>query len=473
MVADGKRIEKIGVLEYIFAKLNFFKNDIWRLDEKKIFNRVALVILFVISYFVRKKQVVKAASLTYYTMFALVPTVAFILGIARGFGMDDILKKLLEDRFSLQPEFANTFFRVIESYLSHAKGGYFVGAGIIVLLYSVMCVFTQIEDSFNDIWNIKERRKIVRRFSDYISLLLVIPILITLTSGISIHFRYYIDTCDDYIISPTLEMFFKLLPLIITWLAFTIVYLVMPNVKVRFSNAAVAGLVAGIGFQLFRHLYLYFQTTVTNYNAIYGSFAAIPLLMLFIKISWCIVLFGAQISYALQTGVKNSFYGRDVKHISNRYSYFVMLCLANIIFKRFLKGERPLNVLEIAIQYNIPLRLVKEMLYKLYDAGILNKVEYESKDEFDTYQPALDVNTLTVAKFYEMIDRNCFGMKQKKGCYFFEKFYDKKVNDKIFGIEKRSQFAEIWEFSDSIRLTFYEACSSKKIIDFNCTNEKN
>jgi membrane protein len=176
----------------------------------------------------------------------------------------------------------------------------------------------------------------------------------------------------------------------------------MPNTKVKFKHAFYAGILAAIGFQVFQYLYINGQIWVSKYNAIYGSFALLPLLLLWMQLSWVICLIGAEIAYAGQN-VQNYEYETDSKTISRRYLDFVTLIIVNLIIKRFEKGEKPYTDIEISAHYKIPIRLTKRVLYLLMDIGIINEVKDD--DHYSNYQPAMDINQITLECLFSKIDR--------------------------------------------------------------------
>jgi membrane protein len=437
------------IIHSIISFFKFVTVDIWRItiyDEKGkkgILFLVLKTIVLTIRNFFESRMQVKASALTYYSVFALIPIMAFIFGIARGFGFDSYIVEILADKFSNQGDTIKYLFEMVESYLNHAKGGIFVGIGVIFLLWSMLNVFTQIEKSFNEIWKVKKHRSFIRKFTDYFSLMLLVPFMITISSGITFYFRYIIaDLHDSYIISPALKTILFVQPYFTTWLIFTLVYIIVPNTKVKLSNAAIAGLVSGITFQLFQHLYVYVQTWMTAYNAVYGGLAAIPFLLLFLQISWIIVLFGAELSFAGQTVRKYEF-ETDIKSMSHRYYEFMLLSIAKIIIERFEKGEKPLSVEKLSDTYKLPIRLVSVMTDKLCKAGIL--IETLSKtDKETTYQPAMDINKITVAYFFNKIDTD---------------------GSECFKLEERPELKPIWEYTLHIRETVSRASKNQLIKD--------
>ncbi len=436
------------IILYIVNFIKFITVDLWRISEhdekgkRGILYLVLKTTVLTVRGFLEGKMQMKASALTYYSVFALIPMLAFVFGIARGFGFDSYIIEFLAYKYPQQGEVIKYVFELVESYLIHAKGGVFVGIGIIFLLWSILNVFTQIESSFNEIWRIKKNRSFVRKFTDFFSLLLLIPFMITISSGISFYFKYIISYLNDsYIISPALKILLALLPYVISWLIFTLIYIIIPNTKVRFSKAAIAGLIAGFAFQLFQGLYIWGQKWMTSYNAIYGSLAAIPLLLLFVQITWSIVLFGAELSFAGQS-VRNFEYENDVKNISHRYYEFVLLALAKIIIKRFENGEEPLSIEKLAIKHKLPIRLVSVMIDNLCQAGII--VETYNTEKEAAYQPAIDINKITVPYFFNKIDG--------KG-------------SETFKLENREEFKSIWEYTCQIRETISRASKNMLVKD--------
>ena len=436
------------IILYIVDFIKFITVDIWRISaheeigKKGILYLALKTIALTIRDFFERKMQMKASALTYYSVFALIPMVAFIFGIARGFGFDSYIVEFLAYKYPAQADGIKYIFELAESYLTHAKGGAFVGIGIIFLLWSVLNVFTQIEDSFNEVWRVKKNRSFVRKFTDFFSLLLLIPFMITISSGISFYFKYMISYLNDsYIVSPALKILLILLPYVIAWLIFTLIYIIVPNTKVRFSKAAIAGLTAGIAFMLFQAIYIWGQKWMTSYNAIYGSLAAIPLLLLFIQITWYIVLFGAELSYAGQS-VRNFEYESDVKNISHRYYEFVLLALARIIIKRFENGEEPLSLEKMAVKYKLPIRLVSVVIDRLCQSGII--IETFSSEKETAYVPAIDINKITIAYFFNKIDT--------KG-------------SESFKLENREEFKSTWDYTCQIRETISRASKNKLVKD--------
>ncbi|MDD4197897.1 MAG: YihY/virulence factor BrkB family protein [Paludibacter sp.] len=393
---------------------NFFKQayhfiiyDVWRITEnelsrsKRIPYRLVKVIVIAFRGFLQDKLVVRASALTYSIMFAIVPLIALFIAIGKGFGVDYLIRQWLEEALIAQKELIPFIMEFVERYLETAQGGLFIGIGIVILLTSVMNFFKQSEEAFNSIWEVKKSRSFLRQFTTYFSALFLIPVLVVLTSGMSIYFNKLISELQLLnILTPFLKFGMKFAPYLISWILFTVVYIVIPNTRVKFSNGLVAGIIAGTAFQFFQALYISGQVYLARYDVVYGSFAAIPLLLLWLQISCLIVLLGAEISYASQN-LQNYEYEGDSDTISIRYKKFLSLFLTYVIVKKFENNEPPLKNDEIATIYKLPIRLVNLLLTELSETGIIIEI---LDDDLRTkaYQPAIDINQLTVSM---LIDR--------------------------------------------------------------------
>ena len=376
MPKNKPREEKKPIGERISALLartiRFVTYDIWRITEnevsglKEIYINIIKTVILAVRGFQSENLQTKASALTYSTLLSIVPLLAVLLGIAKGFGFQGTVRQELFDYFPGHEMELNKAFEFVESYLAQAQGGVIIGVGLILLFYTVINLISSVEDTFNDIWQIQKSRPWYRKISDYLALFLVLPVLMTASSGLSIFMSTLQNSfLGQYLFfTPLVELFLHIAPYIITTLAFTGLYVSLPNTKVRFVNGLVAGFIAGCAFQLFQFIYISGQIWVSKYNAIYGSFAALPLLLLWLQLSWLICLFGAELSYASQNVKKFSF-ERDSKSISRRYKDFLTLLIASLIVKRFVKGEKPYTADELSDAYRIPIRITTQILYML------------------------------------------------------------------------------------------------------------
>ena len=391
---DKKRNKKFNTLVNKGKQTwHFFSYDIWRVTEhevsglKNIFLNIAKSIILTIRFFISDRLQEKSSALTYNTLLAIVPVLALILAISRGLGFQGLIEKQIIQFFPRQEDMITDVFSFISNYLTHAKSGLFVGIGLIFLLWAVISLIGNIEVAFNHIWQVKRNRSYFRKITDYISMILIIPVLMIASSGLSIFISTGINLpYFQFILDPLIVTLFKVAPYIITCMLFTVAYIIIPNTRVKFRTAFWAGLVAGIAFQVFQILYINGQIWVSKYNAIYGSFAAIPLLLLWVQLSWLICLFGAELAYASQT-IKNFNFEQDANNISRRYYDFITILIATLIVKRFQKQLHPLTTEEISINYQIPSKLSAQIISKLSDIGVICEVVTDD-ERVHSWQPA-------------------------------------------------------------------------------------
>lgn len=385
----------------IAAFWKFLTYDIWRITEDEVTKTTFSVYTIIktiyvcISRFTQDRIVNKASALTYSTLLAIVPILAILFAIARGFGLDNLLESQIISGFGGPTQATETILLFVDSYLSQAKSGVFIGVGIIMLLWSVLILINNMEVTFNRIWQVKKARTMYRKITDYFSMLLLMPLLLVVSGGLSIFMSTMLKNIEDFtLLAPIVKFLIRLIPFVLTWCMFTALYLFMPNTKVKFKYALISGILAGTAHQAFQFLYISSQVWVSRYNAIYGSFAALPLFLLWLQISWTICLFGAELTYAGQN-IRSFSFDKDTRNISRRYCDFVAIMLMSLITKRFARGERPYTAEDLSEVCQIPIRLTQQMLYELQEVELLHEVVTD--EEYIAYQPSLDINQLSIA----------------------------------------------------------------------------
>ena len=412
-MAKKKKKQGIGVrISGLLTKVvHFVTYDIWRITEsevsglKRSYIFLVKTIILAIRGFKREDLQTKASALTFSTLLAVVPLLAVIVGIASGFGFRETVRESIYSYFPGHESELEQAFGFVDNYLNMAQGGVFIGIGLILLFYTVINLISTIEGTFNDIWQVKKGRSWHRKMTDYLALFIILPAMMTISSGLSLFTSTMKNSfLNEYVFfTPVADAILKLAPYVITVLLFTVLYVLVPNTKVKFLNALAAGLITGCAFQFFQFIYISGQIWVSKYNAIYGSFAALPLLLLWLQISWLLCLFGAEIAYASQNVKKFSF-ERDSKNVSRRYKDFLILLIASLIIKRFEKGETPYTADELSDANRIPIRLTMEIIYLLNELGVVTEV-YSGKDErIVHYQPAIDINKISVSYLLRKID---------------------------------------------------------------------
>jgi len=402
--------------EWISGAIKFVTVDIWRIRLEDLpFGKSFLVkqlriILLTLRGFVEDKCFFRASSLTFNTLLSIVPVAAILFGVAKGFGFETKLKRELFEKFSgeAQQEVLWKVFDFAESMLQAAKGGIIAGIGLVILFWTVINVLSNIEASLNDIWGIKESRTWGRKFSDYLAIMLISPLLIMLSSSATVFITTQITMLTEQIkllgmISPLISLGLKLIPYVLIWTLFTIIYILMPNTKVNFKAGLLAGIFAGTIFQIVQWGYISFQIGTAKYNAIYGSFAALPLFLMWVQISWWVVLFGAELSFAHQN-VDTYEFEPDSRRVSPAFKKVLTLQIAHVLIKNFANGERPLTDTEICTRLKMPLRLVHNVLYDLVQSRVVSETR-TMQDRQLAYQPARDISTLTIKYIIDAIDQ--------------------------------------------------------------------
>ncbi len=385
----------------------FLRDDIWRItpDEVsplryRIYSYIKIILLSISRYEDDRIQV-RASALTYSTIFSIIPILALLFAIARGFGFNAMIEDLIRQGVvSQQSELIMTW---INSYLKHAQSGVFIGIGLIMLMWSILILTDNIERSFNAIWQIKRPRTVFRKITDYFSMILLLPLLIVISSGLTIFMTTYVKELDNFrLLAPFLQFWVNLIPYTLTWAMFIGLFIFIPNTKVKLRHAIVPGILAGTAFQAFQYFYVNSQIWITSYNAIYGSFAAIPMFLLWTQVSWTICLFGAEMNYASQN--LDSFdFRKDSARISRRYHDFFCTIILSAICKRFKNNKKPYTAEELGKEYCIPLRLTKQILYELQDMTLVYETINDEKGETG-YLPGVDINQLTVGMLLNRID---------------------------------------------------------------------
>jgi len=398
----------------ISALTDFMKADIWRIRlheltrTRAFFIQQLRIVLLALRGFKEDGIYLRASALTFYSLLSVVPVAAMAFGISKGFGFEKHLERQLFESFPGNEEIITKIIDFSHSLLANTKGGIIAGIGLVALFWTVVKVLSNIEQSFNDIWGIKVSRSMARKFSDYLSIMLVAPLLVILSTSATVFVTTQLTLITQklsFLETFGFVIFFllKLLPYGVIWALFTFVYILVPNTRVRFLSAFMAGIFAGTAYQLFQWAYIASQIGMARYNAIYGSFAALPLFLIWLRLSWLIALFGAEISFAHQN-VDTYEFEPDYLNISPAYKRYLALGIAHLLIKRFSEGQPPLMAPDISRILDMPIRLVRQILFELVKSGILSEICTEALKD-TAYQPARDIHTLTVASVMEALEK--------------------------------------------------------------------
>jgi membrane protein len=393
----------------------FLKVGVWRLEvgDFNLFKRFlvhALRIGLVVAGKLSGERIhLRSAVLTFYSLLSVVPVLAMLFGLAKGFGLDRVLEHEILKRIEGQEEVVARLISFARNLLESTQGGVIAGVGVVVLFWSVINVFSSIEKGFNEMWGITKTRPLLRKATDYLSLSLFCAILAAVSSTLTVMITSEVTFFVNRVklletVSPAIFVGLKVLPMMVIWLLFTLIYTAIPNTRVRIGSAALGGILAGTAFQIFQGIYIGFQVGVAKYNAIYGSFAALPLFLVWLQLSWLIVLVGAQVSVACQNLDRLGFEA-DSQTISLGLRRLLTLLVATQVVKRFCLGEGASSSKTLCSELKVPPPLLQDLLNDLSACGLLVEVKTDSNHNA-FYQPAIDPDRITIQYVIARLEEN-------------------------------------------------------------------
>lgn len=398
----------------------FFSEKIWQIskDELSLFQYVVVSILkriiLAIKFFIDKDVISTASALTYSTLLAIVPVIAVLYAIANGFGFSKYIEEWLLSALSSQPQAANVIIGFVHSYISHTHSGVILGIGLLFMLWTVLMLIHNIETAFNQIWQVEEQRTWIRKVTDYLAMFFLAPIIIVLQSGISIFLATIAKEMEEYmLLGPMVRMFIGFMPYVITSVVFVVLYMFMPNTRVKFKDAVIPGILAGVAMQMLQFFYIHCQVFLSGYNAIYGSFAALPLFMLWVQLSWTICLFGAELTYTSQNLEEFAFLANP-NDLSLRSKYKYCALLMHHICNNFKNDQSHPTALQLKKETGIPIRIVKDLLNILVDVRILSVSTTDKENEEASYQPHSSLEHCNMGKLIETLEKYSRGDKEHK-----------------------------------------------------------
>ncbi len=272
----------------------------------------------------------------------------------------------------------------------------------------MISLLSQIEKSFNHIWQVSSSRAWYRKFTDYLTIMLVAPIFLILSSSITFiiskNLNEFLNQASILTyFKPVVSSLLQFIPYLLTWIVLTLLFIVMPNVKVKFVPALLSGIIAGTFLKILQWLYMDLQFGITKLNFIYGGLAAIPLFIIFLQTAWIIILLGAELSFANQNVSRYEFES-EALNISHFQKRALLLMILHIIIRNFSSGARPISAEKISKSLKIPVRLARDILDDLSGASLVSII-HENEQKERLYQPAIDINKLTVSYVLARLDR--------------------------------------------------------------------
>ncbi len=395
--------------------IDYFREDLWqqrnKLEEHKLKSQVlGYLKVFALSSqgFLKDHGSLRASALTLYTMLSIVPVFAMLFGIAKGFGFEAMLQTRLLEQAPEQNAMITQLIDMSQNMLDSTKGGVVAGFGVAVLFFSVLKVISNIEESFNQIWKVKQPRTLGRKLSDYLSLMLLAPLMLIAASSISVFVQTQLEYLINAISLPGTVAALQLLsylPILILWVLFSFIFIFMPNTSVNYRSGIFAGIIAGTIYQVVLYFYVALQIGVSSYNAIYGSFAALPLFLVWLQITWIIVLFGSELSYFHQN-IELYQFNQKYKKLNFTSKIKLAQCLMQAITSRFRQVDKnPYSPMQLSLQSHIPISIVQPILDELVACQLLS-ILYDQQTQEVSYQPACDTNLINDSYIAQLLHDN-------------------------------------------------------------------
>lgn len=385
---------------------DFFLHDIWDWSSRqtsgplRMLYTVARISYLVCIGFLKDQCIIRASALTFTTMLSIVPFLAVAFSLMKGMGFQDsnFIHDMLLKVSAGREEVVTKILEYVDNTNVQTLG--WIGVG--TLLFTVLSTVGTVEKAFNIIWKVNRGRTFWRKFTDFFSVIFICPIAIIVATSVSVSVKKQaiLHSLEGIYGVPEVEgILIKLAPLVLIWIAFTFIYAFMPNTRVRLKSALVGGIVAGTTWQMAQWAYINWQIGVSKYNAIYGSFAQLPLFLLWLYFSWIIVLLGSEISYAVQ----NVMLYRQQRFMPDAgiedMQKFSLLALS-LMALRFERSEPPYAPEDLASEIGVPVNFISPLLDKFVAGGVLVKA---SDDEQDLYSFALSPANITVLRIMSIL----------------------------------------------------------------------
>ena len=387
---------------FLSSLRKFTTDEIWRLDLSRISRLRAFFIqqvrvgYLVARAFVQDRLLVRASALVYATLLSIVPLLAVMFSLLKGFGFHNKIEPVLNKALDpLGAQAKEVIIPTIVQFVENVSVGALGAAGLLLLLISVFSIINNIERAFNDIWKVKNTRSLKRRFSDYLSVLLIGPVFLFAVLGLtaSLQSNTFVQSFTQH---PWFRFLFnKTAPFVTTWIAFYFLLVFVPNTKVQFVHALKGAVVTGTLWQVANWFFARF--IVTSYQtgakaALYAGFATLPLFLVWLFISWAIVLLGAEISYANQN-VDRFRWSEKGGRFSPRYRQSMLVKFILFTAQKYHLGERPASSVDFANAFSVPESAVNDLVNQLVEQDILLTTE---ADGIVHYVPAQSVSSVKV-----------------------------------------------------------------------------
>lgn len=341
---------------------------------------------YIIASFFAHQGALRAAALTYTTMLSLVPFLAIAFAVLKGFGVQNALEPLL---LQFAGDSEETISKII-GYVNNTNVKTMGAVGLVILVLTVISLLSSIEKAFNTIFEVEENRSFQRRFSDYLSVVIVGPILILAATSMntSLQSQWLVKwLIDNTYLGSTILLLFRMVPYLFIWLAMTFIYVFLPNTKVQLRSAVLGGVLAGTAWQIAQWGYFHFEVGMAKYNAIYGTLAAVPIFLVWVYTSWMIVLLGLEVVYAHQYRTLRAGQRGTGKQAATTREVLALSTLL-LLCRHFSSDAPPPEPLQLAEELGITLNEMEELLETLRDLHYAVKVSGDGSGWLPAHEPA-------------------------------------------------------------------------------------
>lgn len=401
-------------MKYWYIKtIQFFRKRIWRYafgDERYRRSRkmsLLKTVLLAVREFLKKDMMARdVPALTYSTLMALIPLMALMFVIARGFGCDVVLEEWINRTLEAQPTVAEYLVNFVKNYLANTKSQYIIGAGVVMMMYTLYSLMQKIERTFDSIWH-AQQRKWSRMLTDYTAILFVFALMILLASGVNLVAGAVTKSLADYtglrITASVLLHLVAVIPLIIF---FIFVYTYIPNTYIKVRCTIGPSVISGVSMFILQDFYISIQVWLSSYNVIYGSLAALPLFLMWLQLSWTICMFGAVLCYSNQN-LHHFDYDSDYQRLRREKKIKVCAIVMHHVCRLFKDGGQACTASDIHSDTMIPQQIVNGAVKNLLDAHLIVEIKSGEKgmmEEQSRLHPAEDTANLTYGLLVERLD---------------------------------------------------------------------
>jgi len=369
----------------------WLQHEVWNDGEESLCSNAIRVPLAAVFSFQRNECVQKAAALTFSTLLAFIPLLAIMFALLKGLGVHNTIEPLLLKHLSVGSE---EVVPKIIGYINNTNVGRLGSVGLVMLVFTVLALISNIEKSFNSLWSVNETRSLFRRFADYFSVVTLGPLflLAAISMNTSLRNQHLVQwLLDKPVFGDMLLLLFEVLPFVVIWAAFIFLYMFIPNTKVNIIAAIIGGVSAGTLWLITQWGYVTFQYGVAKYNAIYGTMAALPIFMIWVYLSWMIALLGLQVCWAHQNRKR---LGRLLwRQDAVSWQPLQVLEILLLVYNRFVRGEHCWSVEDLLEQLDMPRNVAQEVIAHLQEQGVL-MLACEETSERDVVVPTVPLDAL-------------------------------------------------------------------------------